>query len=241
MTVPSAGGDAAARAPDGAPRPARPALLAHRGDHRRAPENSLAALVAATQLDGVDGVEFDVRLSRDGVPVVIHDETLLRVQGDPRRVAELRAVDLERLGVPPLAEALLALPRRVFLDVELKEDVGRAGIEALASGRGPSLERAVISSFDPSALRQVRSLAPAWPCWLNTVELDEAVLQSAAQLGCVGIAAHWRAIRPATARVARDAGLELAAWTVTRRPTLERLARLGVLAVCVEGAALLAA
>ena len=53
-----------------------PLRLAHRGDWRAAPENSLQALVAATRIPGCDGVEFDVRLSRDGVPVLLHDETL---------------------------------------------------------------------------------------------------------------------------------------------------------------------
>lgn len=190
------------------------------------------------RLRGVGGVEFDVRLSRDGVPVVIHDETLLRVQGDARRVAELRAPELALLGVPSLAEVLLHLPRHAFLDVELKEDAGRAAVEVLAAGRGSTLEHAVISSFESGALRRVGLLAPAWRRWLNAAVLDRAVVGRALELGCAGIAAEWHAIRPATAALVREAGLDLAAWTVTRRPTLARLSRLGVAAVCVEGAAL---
>jgi glycerophosphoryl diester phosphodiesterase len=54
--------------------------LAHRGDHRHEPENTIAAFVAALAVSGCDGLEVDVRLSRDGVPVVIHDESLARVQ-----------------------------------------------------------------------------------------------------------------------------------------------------------------
>ena len=56
-------------------------LLAHRGDHRRAPENTLAAFAAALAHPGVDGLELDVRASADGVAVVIHDASLARVQG----------------------------------------------------------------------------------------------------------------------------------------------------------------
>ena len=74
--------------------------LAHRGDWRHAPENSIAALQAALAVPGCDGVEFDVRLSSDGVPVLLHDETLQRVQGRSERVDALRARDLEDLGIP---------------------------------------------------------------------------------------------------------------------------------------------
>ena len=55
--------------------------LAHRGDWRRAPENTLAAFLAAIAVPGCDGLEFDVRASADGVPVVIHDETLSASRG----------------------------------------------------------------------------------------------------------------------------------------------------------------
>ena len=64
--------------------------LAHRGDWRHAPENSLGSIAAALAVPGCDGVEFDVRLSSDGVPVLLHDETLDRVQGRPGRVDEVR-------------------------------------------------------------------------------------------------------------------------------------------------------
>ena len=66
--------------------------LAHRGDHRHHPENTIEAFLAATELTACDGVEFDVRLSRDGVPVVLHDATLARVQRVPAVCADLTAV-----------------------------------------------------------------------------------------------------------------------------------------------------
>ena len=67
-----------------------PALrLAHRGDWRRAPENTIAAFRAALAVPGCDGLEFDVRSARNGIPVVIHDETLDRVQRVPGRVATM--------------------------------------------------------------------------------------------------------------------------------------------------------
>src|SRR5258706_10746745 len=116
--------------------------LAHRGDWRRAPENTIAAFLAALAVPGCDGLEFDVRAAADGVPVVIHDETLARVQGVAARVDQLTAEGLERHGVPTLEAVLAAVPRRAFLDVELKGDPGRGAVDVLPAGRGPRLERA---------------------------------------------------------------------------------------------------
>lgn len=219
-----------------------PLLLAHRGDWRRSPENSLAAVIAGAAAPGMDGVEFDVRRSRDGVPVVIHDDDLRRVQHVDRRVADLDAGELERLGVPTLADVLAGLPRRAFLDVELKVMPDRATVEVLAAGRGPDLARAVVSSFLPEALSRMGELAPRWPRWLIVEEpLDAGVVERAIALGCAGISAAQASLDGRRVALARAAGLQVAAWTVRRVPTLLRLQRLGVDAICVEGPALRAA
>lgn len=219
-------------------RPARTLRLAHRGDWRRAPENTLDAFRAALAVPACDGLEFDVRVAADGVPVVCHDATLARVQGRPERVDALRADALGDLGVPTLEDVLRVAGRRAFLDVELKGDPGPAAVEVLAAGRGPELHNAVVSSFDRRALEGVAHRAPGWPRWLNTVILDRHVVDAALALGCRGVSVDWRALDTSSLGRARDAGLDVAAWTVRRRTTFDRLARLGVVAICVEGAAL---
>jgi glycerophosphoryl diester phosphodiesterase len=213
--------------------------LAHRGDWRRAPENTLPALLAALEIAACDGVEFDVRASRDGVPVLSHDETLERVHGRPDRVADLSAAELAELGIATLAEVVAAMPRRAFLDIELKGDPGIAAVAAvLDPARGPELRNAVISSFTPATLDAAGRMRPGWQRWLNAVEMSADTVATAATLGCRAIAAEWHSLDvPAVAR-ARRSGLETVAWTVTRPATAERLRRIGVIAVCVEAAAL---
>ena len=224
--------------PAAAGQPARTLRLAHRGDWRLAPENSLEALVLAAGTPAIDGVEFDVRLSRDGVPVLLHDETLERVQGRPDRVDALAAVELRRAGVPSLAEVLEALPVDTFLDVELKGDGhGKATAAVMRAGRGKAPDRAVVSSFEAPILAAMADLLPGWTRWLNAADLDPATLSMAVDVGCGGVAVLWGAITPASFRRARAAGLDVAAWTVARPQTFERLAKLGVAACCVEGAA----
>jgi glycerophosphoryl diester phosphodiesterase len=215
-----------------------PLRLAHRGDWRKASENTIPALCAALDIAACDGLEFDVRASSDGVPVLIHDETLHRTHGRPDRVDAMTAAELEELGIPTLADALLAIGRGAFLDVELKGDPGRSVVEVLASGRGPDLQRAVVSSFWPGTLERIGSLAPAWPRWLNVWDLEPATIAAAVELGCRGIASVARAIDAEAAGRVREVDLDLIAFTVTDRATFDGLARLGVMAVCVEGEAL---
>jgi len=216
-------------------------LLAHRGDHRRAPENTLAAFAAALAIPGVDGLELDVRASVDGIAVVIHDASLARVQGRRIRASRLTGRDLAAFGVPSLAEVLAACPPDAFLDVELKEDLGEAALAPLRAAREQpdgSLAGVAISSFDHATLAAVRRRAPAWPCWLNSVWLSDRAIRAAAALGCTGIAAEWHRIDAGRAARARTAGLDLAAWTVRDAGVRDRLADLGVFAACGEDAAL---
>jgi glycerophosphoryl diester phosphodiesterase len=216
----------------------RPLRLAHRGDWRRGIENTLPAFEAALAIPGCDGLELDVRRSRDDVAVCVHDEWLVRTLGVAKRVDELTADELEELGIPTLERVLTTIPRRAFLDVELKGDPGRPAFEALVAGRGPGLERAVVSSFHPPALERIAGYAPGWPRWLNADDLEPATIAEAVRLECRAVAVEWHAIDRRGLDRARTAGLEVAAWTVRRRPTFDRLARLGVVAICAEAAAL---
>ncbi|MEW5992460.1 MAG: glycerophosphodiester phosphodiesterase [Chloroflexota bacterium] len=212
--------------------------LAHRGDWRVAPENTLAAVAAALANPGCDGLEFDVRGSREGIPVLLHDDTLDRVQGRPGRPEALSIETLVAAGIPTLAEILAAAGPAPFLDVELKGEPVVGVIDVLEAARGPGLERTVVSAFEPETLAWVGAHRPAWPRWLNATDLGAPTLRLAAELGCRGLSVEWHGIDAAGMARARSAGLEVAAWTVRRRATAARLERLGLVAICVEAAAL---
>lgn len=219
----------------------RPLRLAHRGDWRRFPENSLGAMRAALAVPGCDGLEFDVRLSRDGVPVLLHDATLDRVQRVRGEVSASTAADLADHGIPGLADVLAAVGRQPFLDVELKTLPNEAFLEVLGAARAApdaAIQRVAISSFEPASLAWIARRRPGWTRWLNALDLEPVTIARARDLGCSAVAALWRSVDGRGIERARAAGLDVAAWTVRRRPTRERLAGLGVSAICVEGAAL---
>src|SRR5687767_13013785 len=70
-----------------------PVLVAHRGDPTHYPENSLAGMRAALAA-GAQAIEFDLQLTADGIPVLMHDESLARVTGVDRRIFDLRYIEL---------------------------------------------------------------------------------------------------------------------------------------------------
>jgi glycerophosphoryl diester phosphodiesterase len=212
--------------------------LAHRGDWRRAPENSIAAIEAALRVPGCDGVEFDVRVSSDGVPVLVHDETLERVFGLATRVDVITAAALEDVGVPSLADTLALVPHRRAVNVDLKGLHDRVVVEVLAAGRGPGLVNGVVSSFLPDTLERIAGLAPAWPRWLNAWDLAPGTIATAVELECRAVSVDFHVIDGRSVAAVRAAGLDVAGWTVRRRATYGRLERLGVIAACVEAAAL---
>lgn len=212
--------------------------IAHRGDGRRFPENSVAAIEAALAIPACDGVEFDVRLSSDDVPVVTHDPTLKRVRGRRERVDELSARDLEALDIPTLADVLAVIPHRAFIDIDLKDRHDRTVVEVIAAGRGPTLVNGVVSSFNAATLERIGRLAPAWPRWLNADDLEPETIDIARDLGCVAISADRYAITEASVERTRAAGLDVVGWTIRGRATWRRLERLGVIAAAVEGSVL---
>lgn len=218
--------------------------LAHRGDWRVAPENSLAAMEAAVAIPGCDGLEFDVRSSFDNVPVLLHDETLARVQRVPLTCSTLTAEQLAEHGVPTLGDVLRTIGCDPFLDIELKEPVMGA-IDLLELERGgtdeaglPEIRNAVLSSFQAPILAWLGAHRPTWPRWLNAYDLSPGTIELATSLGCSAVSASWQAIDDDGVTRARDAGLEVAAWTVRDPADYLRLEAMGVAAVCVEAAAL---
>lgn len=149
-------------------------ILGHRGARSLAPENTLSSFCLAME-HGADGVEFDVMPSRDGIPMVIHDETLERTTNgsgfvwhyDARDLGELDATKLKpgcaKVGVPTLEETLAVLPDGALVNVELKNH-GHLSKQHFVENVLRTLRThenrltLLISSFDSELLLIMRSL-----------------------------------------------------------------------------------
>ncbi|HEX9075950.1 MAG TPA: glycerophosphodiester phosphodiesterase family protein, partial [Anaerolineae bacterium] len=140
-------------------------IIAHRGASNWAPENTLAAFQRACAL-GADGIELDVTLTRDGVPVVIHDDTVDRTTNGKGAVAQMTLEEIRSLDagswysaefrgekIPTLAGVLQAVGQCGLVDIELKGTKLKAdGLEAAAIRAVESAgmhERVILSSFNP--------------------------------------------------------------------------------------------
>lgn len=211
-------------------------ILGHRGASKAYPENTLEAFGAAFE-GGAQGLEFDVRASKDGVPVISHDRSLERRAGDPRNIDELTLDELRRIDVgqgyalPTLKETLELVGGRGFLDIEVKQ----AGIEkeVLASLAGYRGEWG-ISSFDWTSLEAFRGLDREVKLWLLAMQFSDSLFATAARLRAVGIAMHHSQLNDASVNSAHRAGLSVIAWTVNDAGEAQRLADLGIFAICTD-------
>ena len=162
-------------------------LVAHRGNAAEFPENTLPAFVSALEL-GVRFLELDVHLSRDGVPVVIHDHTLLRTTGLPGNVfehdsAELATIDAaetQRFGdrfagtrLPSLRDVMRLLTGRpeitVFIEIKrasLREFGHDQVVSRVLEVIKPWRMQCVIISFDLAAIHRARRLGEAPIGWV---------------------------------------------------------------------------
>jgi len=184
-------------------------------------------------------VEFDVRFSAEGLAVIVHDETLDRLFGVPRRVRDLSVTELADLGVPTLTEVLAAMPGTTLIDLELKEEPTDALFAAVVAARGADGEGIVFSSFYPGVLRAVQERAPGWSRWLNAESAEEA--EQATALGCVGVSVAMELLNNANINRWRDAGLEVASWTLRGAQGAAWASDLRLTALCVEGEGVTAA
>ncbi|MEU1487432.1 glycerophosphodiester phosphodiesterase [Streptomyces sp. NPDC005752] len=203
--------------------------VAHRGDPYRARENTLPSILSAVE-QGADAVEIDVRVTRDKVPVLLHDSTLERLWGHDVRLDRLdRQELLERSGggVPTLREALSAAgDRRVMVDLPGATDASVREIVGVVRDSG-ARER-VYYCADTHAMLKVRAADPSAEIALTwtTLAPPRAVLLEAVRPRWLNYRFGLLS-RELTDRIHRD-GLLVSAWTVDTRRTMRRLMACGV-------------
>ncbi|MET9774934.1 glycerophosphodiester phosphodiesterase [Streptomyces sp. NPDC006367] len=204
--------------------------VGHRGDPYRCRENTLDSLRSALDR-GADAVEVDVRLTRDGVPVLLHDETLKRLWGRDRPLRSLTAREVEELsggGVPTLVAALAATDgSRVMLDLPggPGEQAVRRVVETVREcGAGDR----VYYCAGAAAMLTVRAVDPAAEIALTRTTAAPPRPALLAALRPRWLNYRFPLVDRALAdRVHRD-GYLLSAWTPDTRRSMRRLLALGV-------------
>lgn len=130
-------------------------IIGHRGAKGHIAENTLASFEKALQLN-VDMIELDVFLSRDTIPVVIHDETIDRTTSGFGLVSSFSVRELQEFGIPSLQDVFQLVNNQCDINVEIKEFEAVKSILDLIDSNIFSKDKILISSFDWNALQEVR-------------------------------------------------------------------------------------
>lgn len=222
-----------------------PLIFGHRGASRSAPENTLSAFREAVRA-GADGVELDVHLSADDVPVVIHDADV-RATTDGRglvrdmSLAQLQELDaaanfgvtrFSGLRIPTLEEVLAEVGQRLLVNIELKGSTGyhpvlvRAVVDVVA--RMGMQSRVWFSSFRPYCLVLARQYAPEIPCGLLYGWHSRGPLLLAPITPYEALHPHYAWLTEARIRRAHRRGLRVVTWTVDNLSQARQLLTSGV-------------
>jgi glycerophosphoryl diester phosphodiesterase len=220
-----------------------PVIAAHRGSSARAPENTLAAFLAALE-DGAEMIELDVHLTADGRLAVIHDETTERTTGVPGAVAEMTMAQLRELDaarfmgrswagqtVPELGEVLDAVRSRLLVNVEIKGPPQTAPVLARCLDEHEMRQSVIVSSFAPPSVTAITALRPPLLAGLLLDGPVDDPLAAASAVGASLLHVKYPYITADLAHRVHAAGLGLVAWTVDEPTEMLRLRSLGVDAI----------
>lgn len=226
-----------------------PVRIAHRGASGEglAPENTLAAFERAIET-GVDAVELDVRATRDGHLVVLHDAELDRTTNASGPVRELtleqvrqadagswRGEEYRGQRVPTLAEVLELCRRRVLVLVEIKADGIAERTLQVIDDLG-AREQVVVQSFTPEIVRRVKVLQPGIPAALLVGRLPTApsrlrarrLVTQVLEVGANALAIWHATLTPALIEEVRKRAVSLWTWTVDEEIVMRDMVLLGV-------------
>lgn len=204
-------------------------VFAHRGASDAVLENTTEALRLSCQR-GDDAVEFDVMLTKEGVPVVFHDETLSRLAGVNRRIDdttfdELRKIPLQNVYTVPSLDEVLDVVKSYYtpMNIEIKPsrtDLAQATTEAVigALNKKDMLYRSpvkvLISSFSQEALIQTDRTAPHLEKAVLTENLTAQDIEFARRINAVAVHAPVQSMNRDNVAAVKDCGLKMCLYTV---------------------------
>ncbi len=220
-----------------------PRFQGHRGYWKEgAQENSMDSFRAA-KARGLKMIEFDVRLAKDGIPVVFHDDDLKRIGNSNKQVLDLTAVELKQLAnVPSLEEVLLATDIPQLLNVELKTKSGLNGeLEkqvALLVRKHQAEGRVLFSSFNPLAIFRLSQLLPDVPRALlasreeepsNKIYLKRLWLAPYVGVHLLHLDKNYWTTEEVAAYKKR--GIPVALWTVNEQALADKFLQAGAISI----------
>lgn len=193
--------------------------IGHRGARAYEVENTLRSFGRAIEL-GVDAVELDVRRTKDGRAVVMHDDSVDRTTDGSGLVSELTLEEIKGFvtengeRIPTLGEVLDFVGGRVKVLIELKEVGVEEEVVGLVREKG-LVEKVIVISFLEEALRRVRELDEDIVTGLIYVRHKNPI-KAALELKAEYLLSLYRFTHSADVRKAHEAGLKVIVWTINK-------------------------
>jgi len=210
-------------------------LIGHRGAAGYEPENTIRAVLKGIEC-GATGIEVDVRRSKDGVLVLMHDETVDRTTNGSGRVGDLTFEELRKLDagkgekIPTLREFLEVIKGRVKGFIELKE-VGYEDQVLEEVKKYGLLEEVYIISFHVDAVKRVKQLNPSVKTGLIFSRKPWEYLRMALEIKADLVVPYYGLVKMDYLKEAHTKGLKVSVWTVNKERDMAKLINMGVDAI----------
>ena len=216
-------------------------IYGHRGAPAELPENTLIGFQRAKDL-GVYGIELDVHLSKDGVAVVCHDETLDRTTNATGAIADFTVAELREVDagngqyVPTLLEVLELVGDSMHVDIEVKANAaGKAVLEDVQKVSGL---RWLVSSFDWDVLRYVRSQDANAELWVLTMGASEDAIATYKDLNAGALAIWQKGVDAEIASFLAEQSIPWWPWTVNEPDRAKQMFDWGAIGICTDDPAM---
>ena len=219
----------------------RSRIYGHRGAPAEFPENTLAGFRRAMEL-GVRGIELDVHLSKDGVAVVCHDETLDRTTNATGAIADFTVAELRNVDagngeyVPTLLEVLELVGDSLHVDIEVKANA--AGAAVLDDVQKVDGLRWLVSSFDWDVLRYVRSQDADADLWVLTMGATDDAIATYKELNAGALAIWEKAMDAEIASFLVEQTIPWWPWTVNDPARARQMLDWGAIGICTDNPAM---
>lgn len=205
--------------------------IGHRGAKGYASENTLASFQKAQELK-VDGIELDIHLSKDGVPVVIHDATVNRTTSQQGFVRNFTATQLQEWQIPSLQQVIDIIEPPCFINIEIKDPSATTAVMQLLEKNNASKLRAFIdfqiSSFNWSVLEEVSNINPNLFLGVLTENSIEEAMKFGLQIKAKSINPKFSLLTIEKVTLLHENGFHVFPWTVNTFTDIEAMKHLGV-------------
>lgn len=238
----------------------KPLIIAHRGASELAPENTLAAFRRAVD-DGAEGIEFDVRLSKDGEAMVFHDATLRRVSDRKGLVSNLTAAELQKIDVGswfkrlqpnsdfagetiPTLQTVLDFLKDfkglIYIELKCREPEAEKLAKAVCAlvSDSPLLKQLIIKSFQLEAIPHVKKFCPQVktaalfaPKIMTILRKEKRLVNIASEIGADMVSVHFSLATRKLMKKAEKKNLPVTIWTADNPRWMKRAVHLELFAV----------